>query len=82
MLAADSELDVRPGLAPLLDRGTNQLSDTGDIVFFSKTGRAEDIHHDALYIGGGLMVEAPFTGALVRINTGDRPDYFGAARLF
>ena len=54
----------------------------GDIVFFSKTGRAEDIHHDALYIGGGLMVEAPFTGALVRINTVDRPDYFGAARLF
>jgi peptidoglycan DL-endopeptidase RipA len=37
----------------------------GDMVFYKK-GSAP-IHHVALFIGDGKMVEAPYTGANVRI---------------
>jgi cell wall-associated NlpC family hydrolase len=37
----------------------------GDLVFFKRPGRP--IHHVAMYIGGGEMVEAPYTGANVRV---------------
>jgi len=35
----------------------------GDLVFFSDTGA-----HEAMYIGGGQIIEAPYTGASVRIE--------------
>ena len=38
------------------------------------------IHHVGLYIGDGLMIEAPHTGAVVRIASINRSDYFGATR--
>lgn len=55
----------------------------GDLVFFSRTGRPEDIHHLAMYIGGGDVVEAPFTGANVRINSTalNRSDLIGFGRV-
>jgi cell wall-associated NlpC family hydrolase len=34
----------------------------GDLVFFANPGE-----HEAMYIGGGRIVEAPHTGAVVRI---------------
>lgn len=37
----------------------------GDLVFFKRPGRP--IHHVAMYIGGGDMIEAPYTGANVRV---------------
>jgi cell wall-associated NlpC family hydrolase len=37
----------------------------GDMVFF-KNG-SNPIHHVAMYIGNGKMVEAPYTGADVRV---------------
>ena len=37
----------------------------GDMLFF-KNGRAP-IHHVAMYIGDGRMIEAPYTGADVRV---------------
>jgi cell wall-associated NlpC family hydrolase len=37
----------------------------GDMVFYRRGGAP--IHHVALYIGGGRMVEAPYTGADVRV---------------
>ena len=37
----------------------------GDMVFFRNGG--EPIHHVAMYIGDGRMVEAPYTGADVRV---------------
>ncbi|MBW0091896.1 C40 family peptidase [Pseudonocardia sp. KRD-184] len=37
----------------------------GDMVFFRKGGAP--IHHVAMYIGDGRMIEAPYTGADVRI---------------
>jgi len=47
----------------------------GDLVFFGSP-----IHHVAIYIGGGMMIEAPYTGARVRIASMNRSDYAGACR--
>jgi len=47
----------------------------GDLVFFGS-----DLHHVGLYIGNGNMIEAPHTGANVRISAYNRPDYAGAVR--
>jgi len=46
-----------PGEAPALP---------GDLVFFG--GSATDISHVGLVIGGGLMIDAPHTGTVVRIE--------------
>src|SRR4051812_41648799 len=47
----------------------------GDLVFFGAP-----IHHVGLYVGGGTMIEAPYTGVDIRYHTIYRPDYAGAAR--
>jgi cell wall-associated NlpC family hydrolase len=47
----------------------------GDLLFFGSP-----IHHVGMYIGDGQMVEAPYTGAVVRINDAVRSDYVGAGR--
>ncbi len=47
----------------------------GDLLFFGSP-----IHHVGMYIGDGNMVEAPYTGAFVRIGTAMRSDYVGAGR--
>jgi cell wall-associated NlpC family hydrolase len=40
----------------------------GDLIFYaSDTGNPASIHHVAMYVGGGQMIEAPYTGARVRI---------------
>ena len=48
---------------------------SGDLVFFGNP-----IHHVGMYVGGGTMIEAPYTGVDVRYHTIYRPDYAGAAR--
>jgi peptidoglycan DL-endopeptidase CwlO len=53
----------------------------GDLVFFAyNTGNPGTIHHVGIYIGGGAMVEAPYSGASVRISSIGRGDYIGAVR--
>ncbi|MDQ6783550.1 MAG: NlpC/P60 family protein, partial [Actinomycetota bacterium] len=37
----------------------------GDLVFFGTSG---NISHDGIYVGGGSMVDAPHTGANVRVE--------------
>ena len=52
----------------------------GDLMFWGVVG---NIHHVALYIGDGKMIEAPQSGQkiqLTAIRTGG--DYFGATRVF
>jgi cell wall-associated NlpC family hydrolase len=45
----------------------------GDILFFrDSTG---DIHHEALYIGGGKFIHAPHTGDVVKVSSLDEPYY-------
>lgn len=53
----------------------------GDLVFYSTDGTADGIHHVGIYLGHAQMVVAPYTGAFVRVQSFDRPDYFGATRL-
>ncbi|GAB3557890.1 C40 family peptidase [Spelaeicoccus albus] len=39
----------------------------GDLIFYSSNGYSSGIHHVTMYLGGGMMVEAPHTGAQVRV---------------
>jgi cell wall-associated NlpC family hydrolase len=42
----------------------------GDLVFFATdTADPSTIHHVGIYIGGGMMVDAPYTGAFVRVDS-------------
>ncbi|MBA3432013.1 MAG: C40 family peptidase, partial [Actinobacteria bacterium] len=59
--------------------GTPRVSqgewEPGDLLFYGSP-----IHHVSMYIGNGKMVEAPYTGAFVRIESPYRSDYVGAGR--
>ena len=54
----------------------------GDLLFWATDPAVKaTIHHVALYVGGGQMIEAPHTGAFVRlvpIRLG--PQFAGAVR--
>ncbi|MFG1998691.1 NlpC/P60 family protein [Spirillospora sp. NPDC048911] len=53
----------------------------GDLVFFANdTSNPDTIHHVGIYIGQGRMIEAPYTGARVRISTIHRNGLIGATR--
>ncbi|MCU1599804.1 MAG: hypothetical protein JWO22_513 [Frankiales bacterium] len=47
----------------------------GDLVFYGSP-----IHHVGIYVGGGNMIEAPHSGAYVRVASYSRGDYAGAVR--
>jgi cell wall-associated NlpC family hydrolase len=47
----------------------------GDLVFFGSP-----IHHVGMFVGKGLMIEAPHTGAFVRYSSIYRSDFVGASR--
>ncbi|MER5350990.1 C40 family peptidase [Kitasatospora sp. NPDC002551] len=60
------------GTAPLLP---------GDLVYFGNT--ASTIHHVAMYLGQGWIVEAPYSGGYVRVAAlSSHDDYYGAIRLY
>lgn len=48
----------------------------GDLVFF---GTPTNVHHVGIYVGGGRMLDAPHTGAKVRVEP-LFSDYVGATR--
>jgi cell wall-associated NlpC family hydrolase len=51
----------------------------GDLLFFG--GSASTIHHVAMYIGNGTIVEAPYSGSYVRTaSLYEYGSYFGATR--
>ncbi|PJI10338.1 hydrolase [Clostridium sp. CT7] len=50
----------------------------GDLLFF---GSASAPHHVAMYVGGGQMIEAPHTGAFVRVTSANRGDLSIAKRV-
>ena len=53
----------------------------GDLVFFAHDpDRPATIHHVGMYVGQGLMVHAPHTGALVRVDAVRPGGYAGASR--
>jgi cell wall-associated NlpC family hydrolase len=53
----------------------------GDLVFYATdTSDPNTIHHVGIYIGNGMMVDAPYTGAFVRIDPVEDPGLIGAIR--
>jgi cell wall-associated NlpC family hydrolase len=53
----------------------------GDLVFFAHDpANPATIHHVGIYVGQGLMVHAPHTGALVRVDAVRPGGYAGATR--
>ena len=54
----------------------------GDMVFFAHdVTRPASVHHVAMYIGGGQMVHAPYTGARVRVDKLRVRGLIGAVRM-
>jgi cell wall-associated NlpC family hydrolase len=49
----------------------------GDLVFYGTT----DIHHVGIYIGGGLMINAPHTGTVVQVSSIWWSDLAGFGRV-
>jgi cell wall-associated NlpC family hydrolase len=54
----------------------------GDLLFWSGSGTRNGIHHVAIYIGHGDVIQAPQSGDVVRITPWDQVenDYYGATR--
>jgi cell wall-associated NlpC family hydrolase len=53
----------------------------GDLVFWSYNGMISGIHHVAMYIGNGQIIEAPYSGAYVRVaSLWEYGSFFGATR--
>jgi cell wall-associated NlpC family hydrolase len=50
----------------------------GDLVFFGYS--AGGIHHVGIYVGGGSMIDAPYTGVDVRYDSAFSGDYFASGR--
>ncbi|HEY3481126.1 MAG TPA: bifunctional lytic transglycosylase/C40 family peptidase [Streptomyces sp.] len=54
----------------------------GDLVFFATDlTDPRSIHHVGIYVGGGYMIDAPHTGAVIRFDPIDEADYIGATRV-
>lgn len=45
----------------------NQLM-PGDLLFWSSDGTVEGIHHVAIYLGDGKIVQAPYSGSYVQVS--------------
>ncbi|HEU5007716.1 MAG TPA: NlpC/P60 family protein [Jatrophihabitantaceae bacterium] len=54
----------------------------GDLLFWSSNGTIGGIHHVAIYIGGGLVIQAPESGEVVQETPWDQVSwgYFDATR--
>jgi peptidoglycan DL-endopeptidase RipA len=53
----------------------------GDLIFWSSNGSISGIHHVAIYIGGGQIVEAPYSGGFVQVESVyEYGSFFGATR--
>lgn len=61
---------------PLLPRGAPLLP--GDLAFFGSDTR--NVGHVGIVVSPGEMVDAPYTGAFVRIDSYQRSSYLGASR--
>jgi gamma-D-glutamyl-L-lysine dipeptidyl-peptidase len=53
----------------------------GDLVFFRENG-AGPVGHVGIYLGGGNMIDAPHTGAAVRIEAVSSFPYYAGARRY
>ncbi|WP_406211080.1 bifunctional lytic transglycosylase/C40 family peptidase [Kitasatospora sp. NBC_01560] len=54
----------------------------GDLVFWATDlTDPRSIHHVGIYVGGGYMIDAPHTGAVIRYDKIDTKEYIGATRV-
>ncbi|MFF1907846.1 NlpC/P60 family protein [Kitasatospora sp. NPDC058218] len=54
----------------------------GDLVFWATDlSDPRSIHHVGIYVGGGYMINAPHTGAVIRYDKIDTKEYIGATRV-
>ncbi|MGW4894143.1 bifunctional lytic transglycosylase/C40 family peptidase [Kitasatospora sp. NPDC004240] len=54
----------------------------GDLVFWATDlSDPRSIHHVGIYVGGGYMIDAPHTGAVIRYDKIDTKEYIGATRV-
>ena len=72
-VAADQwNVGAKVGLADLLP---------GDLLFWATDpANAATIHHVAIYLGGGMMLAAPHTGDVVKVQPVYMDGFFGATR--
>ena len=55
----------------------------GDLIFLAyNLSDPTTIHHVGIYVGGGYMIDSPHTGAFIRFDSINLPDYFGATRPY
>lgn len=54
----------------------------GDLVFWSADGTMAGIHHVAMYVGGGNIIQAPQSGEVIQLTPLDQVSwgYYGATR--
>jgi cell wall-associated NlpC family hydrolase len=69
---AQAQFDVGPGVPP----GNEVVP--GDLLFFGSG--SSGVGHVGIYAGAGEMIDAPHTGAVVRIEDAGWPDLVGATR--
>jgi cell wall-associated NlpC family hydrolase len=50
----------------------------GDLLFYGAS--SVDVEHVGIYVGGGEIIDAPHTGAVVREEPGNWSDFVGATR--
>jgi cell wall-associated NlpC family hydrolase len=64
---------LHPGLSDLAP---------GDLLFWSSNGTVAGIHHVAMYVGGGSVIQAPQSGSLIQITAVSDVSwgYYGATR--
>jgi hypothetical protein len=70
------------GVGAPVDRSRLQ---PGDLLFYSSTGEQSAIHHVSMYVGNGMMIQAPATGRTVETVAVDTPGYareFWGARRY
>jgi cell wall-associated NlpC family hydrolase len=58
--------------------GDGQPVEPGDLVFFG--GATSEVDHVGIYMGAGEMIDAPHTGAEVRVEPASLTDLVGATR--
>jgi cell wall-associated NlpC family hydrolase len=57
---AQDQFDAGPAVSP------GSTVEPGDLVFFGSG--TNDVSHVGMYVGDGLMIDAPHTGAVVRFD--------------
>jgi cell wall-associated NlpC family hydrolase len=76
------DADDQAGVGTPVDRSALQ---PGDLLFYGSSTDQRSIHHVSMYVGSGMMIQAPATGRTVETVPVDTPSYarqFWGARRY